>query len=94
VGKMNKKRESLEVIYDLLKIIQEKNNSIRPTPLYRYSNLNSARFNEYYKQLLSKGLVKEIKDKHENTYITLTDFGFKYIEKYSLITGFMNEFDL
>lgn len=91
---MNKKRERLEVIFDILKIISEDHNSIKPTPLLRYSNLSSNSFSEYYKELTSKGFVKEVTDKKGKKYITLTDKGFKYLEKYKLILGFIDEFEL
>lgn len=91
---MNKKRDRLEVVRDILEIIRDKNNSIKPTPLLRYSNLSSQRFNEYYKDLLEKELVKEILDKKERKHITLTDKGFKYLERYKAIKEFVDEFDL
>lgn len=91
---MNRKRDRLEVIYDILKIIRSKNNSIRPTPLLRYSNLSSQSFSEYFKELLSKELVKELAGKDGKKCITLTDKGFNYLEKYNMIKGFIEEFDL
>ena len=91
---MAKKRDRLEVIYDILRIISEHQNSIKPTPLLRYSNLSSQSFNEYYQELLSKRLVKEIMDKKSKKFITLTDTGFRYLEKYKIILGFINEFEL
>ena len=90
----NKKRDRLGVIYDILKIIRDKNNSIKPTPLLRYSNLSSNSFSEYYNELTSKEFVKEITDKKGRKYITLADKGFKYLEKYNLILGFIDEFEL
>lgn len=94
MDKVNRKRDRLEVIHDILKIIQEKNNSIKPTPLLRYSNLSSQSFNEYYKELQNKKLVKEILDIKKRKHITLTDKGFKYLEKYKMILGFIDEFEL
>ena len=91
---MSKKRERLEVIYDILRVIQKHNNSVKPTPLLRYSNLSSQSFSEYLKELFSKGFVREEKDKKGRKYITLTDKGFKYLEKYKLILGFIDEFEL
>ena len=90
----NRKRERLEVIYDILKIISDHNNSIKPTPLLRYSNLSSSSFSEYYNELISKKLLKEITDRKEKKYITLTDKGFNYLEKYRIILGFIDEFEL
>ena len=90
----SRKRDRLEVIHDILKIIMEHNNSIKPTPLLRYSNLSSSSFSEYYAELISKELVREITDKNGRKYITLTYKGFNYLEKYRLILGFIDEFEL
>lgn len=94
MGKMSKKRERLEVIYDFLKIIQENHNSIKPTPLLRKTNLSSQSFNEYFQELLKKEFIKEIYDKNKKKYITLSDKGFHYLEKYKTILGFIDDFDL
>ncbi len=89
-----KKRERLQVIYDLLKVIRDHHNSIKPTPLLRYSNLSTQRFNEYIEELLEKGFVKIVVDKKKKKYYTLTDDGFKYLEKYQLIQEFIADFNL
>jgi predicted transcriptional regulator len=94
MGKMNKKRDRMEVIYDILRIIRDKHNSIKPTPLLRYSNLSSSSFSEYYSELMAKEFVKEIVDGKGRKYITLTDKGFKFLEKYKMIIGMIEEFEL
>ncbi|MBN1502317.1 winged helix DNA-binding protein [Candidatus Woesearchaeota archaeon] len=91
---MVKKRDRLEVIYDILRLIQDRHNSIKPTPLLRYSNLSSQRFSEYMDELITKDFVKEIKDKKGRKYITLTDKGFKYLERYKTIINFIDDFNL
>lgn len=88
------KRDRLEVIHDILKIIKENNNSIKPTPLLRFSNLSFNSYNDYFKELIKKEFIKEIEDKKTKKYITLTDKGFKYLEKYEIIKGFINDFEL
>ena len=94
MDKVERKRERLEIIYDILTIIQDNQNSIKPTPLLRYSNLSSKNFTEYITELLEKNLIKEIFDKKHKKYFTLTDNGFGYIQKYSYIKGFIKEFNL
>ena len=89
-----RKRDRLEVIHDFLKIIQENQNSIKPTPLLRKSNLSSQGFSEYFEEMKSKGLIKEIFDKKARKSVTLTDKGFRYLEKYKMILGFIDEFEL
>lgn len=87
------KRERLEIIYDILKIIRNNNNSIRPTPLLRYSNLSTSSFNVYKEDMIQRKLVKIIEDNKNNKYYTLTDNGFKYIDKYKSIKEFCEDFN-
>jgi predicted transcriptional regulator len=87
------KRGKLEIVKDILKIIKENKNSIKPTPLLRKSGLSSSRFKEYYTDLIEKELVKEIFDEKDK-YICLTDKGFKLLEKYKAIVDFIEEFEL
>ena len=94
MDKVRKKRDRLEVIYDFLHIIQQNHNSIRPTPLLRKTNLSSQSFNDYLEEMVAKELVKEITDSKGRKYITLTDKGFHYLEKYKTILGFIDEFGL
>ena len=89
-----KKRERLEVIRDILKIIKDKHNSIRKTPLLRFSNLSTQRFNEYYKELLEKKFIIETPDKKERIFVSLTNKGRNYLEKYNLIVKFIEDFGL
>lgn len=87
------KRSKLEIIRDILKVIQENRNAIKTTPLIRKSNLSSLRFTEYFNDLLLKGLVIERLDKY-GKFISLTEKGYRYLEKYMNIVGFIEEFDL
>ena len=91
---MAKKRERLEVIHDILTVIRENNNSIKHTPLLRFSNLSLIRFSSYYDELIDKKFIKELYDKKDKKFITLTDKGFKYLEKYKLIVQFVDDFEL
>lgn len=78
----------------MLKIIQDHRNEIKPTPLLRYSNLSSQRFTEYMKGLKERQLVQEHQDKKGRKHISLTDQGFNYLEKYKMILGFIEDFNL
>ena len=85
------KRNKLEIIRDILKIVRD-NHSIKPTPLLRRSNVSTSRFKEYYSDLLEKEFIKEISGK--NKQIILTGKGNLYLEKYSAIVNFIDEFEL
>ncbi len=89
-----KKRGRLEIIRDILKVIQENRNSIRQTPLIRKSNISTSKFKEYFKELLEKGFVKEIKGDSGERKVTLTPKGFNFLEKYKTIVNFIEEFEL
>ncbi|MCD6493515.1 MAG: winged helix-turn-helix transcriptional regulator [Archaeoglobaceae archaeon] len=88
-----KKRDRLEIIHDILKIIKDHGNLILPTPLLRFSNLSTQNFNKYISELLKKGLIEEKYDKNRK-YYSLTEKGFEFLRKYKNIREFMEEFGL
>ncbi|MFA5258933.1 MAG: winged helix-turn-helix domain-containing protein [Candidatus Pacearchaeota archaeon] len=87
------KRGKLEIIRDILKIVQDNKNSIKPTPLLRKSSLSSSSFKEYYTELLERQLITEVQIKNDK-FVVLTDKGFKFIERYKSIAEFIDEFEL
>ena len=91
---MSRRRDRLEIIYTILKLIQENDNSIKPTPLLRFTNISSQSFSEYFKELLEKNFIREEHDKKNKKYVTLTDKGFLFLEKYKYILGIIDEFEL
>lgn len=91
---MAKKRDRLEVIFSILSIIRDNHNSIRSTPLLRKSNLSSLRFSEYISELLAKDFIKEIYDKQDIKFYTLSDKGFTFLERYNSLRAFITDFDL
>jgi predicted transcriptional regulator len=52
------------------------------------------RFAEYLQELVTKGFVREVQSKDGKRYLTLTDKGGLYVEKYRAIRDFIDEFDL
>jgi predicted transcriptional regulator len=88
------KRGRLEIMRDILSIIHENRNLIKPTPLLRKSGLSSGGFKEYYLALLERNLIKEIKDAQKNKQLVLTEKGFRFLEKYKTMINFIEEFEL
>jgi predicted transcriptional regulator len=86
---MAKRRDKAKIVYDILNIISQ-NRSVKPTPLLRFSNLSFNLFNEYIEELIKKGLILE-KNEECKSY-SLTEKGYKYIEKYKSIQDFIKEF--
>ncbi len=90
---MAKKRNRLQVIHDILKVIKEKNGKIKPTHIMYKSNLSHSMMEEYLGELIEKGFVIEKKEAKHKTY-TLTEKGFEYLQKYRFITEFSDSFGL
>ncbi len=90
---MGKKRDRLQIIHDILKAIQDKNNRIKPTHILYKSNLSHQMMEEYLEELMEKGFVVMNSDKTGKTY-SLTQKGFDYLNKYKLIAEFADSFGL
>ena len=90
---MNKKRERLEVIYDILKTIQEKDGKIKPTHILYKSNLSHQMMSEYLLELIKGKFVIEHQTSSGKTY-KLTNKGHEYLDKYKVITEFIISFEL
>jgi predicted transcriptional regulator len=86
------KRNKLEIIKDILTNIRDKRKTLY-TPLLRKSNLSTSRFQEYYDELKNKNFIIEEIQKNRK-FIFLSDKGIKFIEKYNIIKGFIDEFEL
>lgn len=90
---MNKKRERLQVIHDILQVIKEKNGRIKPTHILYKSNLSHQMMDEYMRELLEKGFILENKGDEGKTY-SITLKGQEYLSKYKLIMDFTTSFGL
>lgn len=93
IKKMSKKRERLQVIYDILRTINEKNSKIKPTHILYKSNLSHQMMDEYLKELIEKDFIIENKEKKGKTY-SITDKGINYLTEYKLIINFTESFGL
>ena len=90
---MDKKRNRLEVIYDILRVIKDRNGKIKPTHILYKSNLSYQMMSEYLAELIEKGFIIEGKTKTGKTY-SITEKGVKYLNQYGLIAEFTNSFGL
>lgn len=90
---MSKKRNRLEIIHDILKVIREKNGKIKPTHILYKSNLSHSMMEEYLGELIKKGFVLEIVGNNGKTY-SVTEKGNNYLDKYNMILDFTESFGL
>ncbi|NJL44023.1 MAG: hypothetical protein HC945_01720 [Nitrosarchaeum sp.] len=90
---MNRKRDRLQIIHDILKAVREKSGRIRPTHILYKSNLSHQMMEEYLTDLISKGFLEVHGDKRGRTY-SITDKGHEYLNKYRMIAEFVDSFGL
>lgn len=88
-----KKRSYNEVILDILRVIYEKNNKIKPTHLMYKANLSHKSMKIYLSKLLKNKLVHETKNADKKIY-ELTDKGKEYYLKYKQLIEFQKTFGL
>jgi len=90
---MNKKRDRLQIIHDILKTINEKNGNIKPTHILYKSNLSHPMMEEYLNELIEKEFITENKSKKGKTY-SMSKKGHAYLNEYKFIVNFVNSFGL
>ncbi|MFH0978449.1 MAG: winged helix-turn-helix domain-containing protein [Candidatus Woesearchaeota archaeon] len=90
---MSKKRDRLQVIHDILNAIRERDGRIKPTHILYKSNLSHVMMDEYLTELMGKGFMVQHTTKDGRTY-SLTEKGYEYLNKYKLITEFVESFGL
>jgi predicted transcriptional regulator len=90
---MKRKRDRLQVIYDILEAIGNKNGTIKPTHILYKSNLSHQMMEEYLADLITKGFIVKI-DKEEKRTYALTEKGFRYLEQYKFVSEFVDSFGL
>ncbi len=90
---MASKRNKIEIIYDILFAIKEKNNRIKITQLLHKANISHAKSKPYLEELFEKELIKEITEKKQK-FFSLTDKGFEYLNKLDQMKKFMKTFEI
>jgi len=90
---MERKRNKLEVIRDILLVIRSRNGKARPTQILYKSNLSHTMMKEYLEYLIKNKFIKEEYDKNKKLY-AITPKGNKYLEEFNTIVNFMDSFGL
>jgi predicted transcriptional regulator len=88
-----RKRDKIKIIYDILKVIHDKNNQMLHTHILYKANLSYPILQQYLEELMFKNLVIEQSVDNKRIY-SLTDKGFDFLQRYSVVTNFMKVFDL
>ena len=88
-----KRRGKLEVIADILKSIQDKEGTIKPTHLLYRSNLSHAKLKEYVNMLLERGMIEEKLVKKKKMFF-MKEQGHKFLSEFERIKDFSDSFGL
>jgi len=91
---MTHKRERLEIIHDILKALQNKGGTLKPTHILYKSNLSHQMLTEYLTDLIEKGFITEEEDKKENKFYTITEKGLHFLTDFKVIKNFMESYGL
>jgi len=89
---MERKRNRMEIVGDMLAAIQNKGGRIKPTHLMYKANLSYAQLKSYLDELVEKEFVTETANDTNNTYIIITDKGDKFVQKLSEMRQFEKSF--
>jgi predicted transcriptional regulator len=87
------KRTKINIVYDILKAICDRNNKMLQTHILYSSNLSYHVLEEYLRNLLMNNLIIETHDRTKRFY-GLTDKGFEFLDRYSDVVEFKQSFGL
>ena len=88
---MQKKRDRIDILLDMLISVREKGGTIKPTHLMYKANLAHRQLKSYLEELLEKNFVEKI-TKSDYDYIIITDKGLRFIEKIHEMKSFEETF--
>ncbi len=87
------KRSKIDIVYDMLRAIEDKGGRIIPTHLLYKSNLSHQRMKLYLEELKQKNMIVETHSK-DRTFFELTDTGRKFIQNFRQMKEFTQAFGL
>jgi len=94
---MKRRRNKLEIVFDILTAIQAKGGTIKPTHLLYKSNLSHNRMREYLDELLEKNFIEEIEKKEKKKVkqmIILKEQGYEFLQQLGKLKEFTEAFGL
>lgn len=90
---MNSRRTRMDIVFDMLRAIQNKGGKIKPTHLMYKANLSHSLMNSYLGELVEKGLVIGETEK-TGKMLALTDKGYDFINQFKKMKEFEKAFGL
>ena len=90
---MERKRNRVEIVHDMLKIIQERGGRIKKTHLMYKANLSHKQMTSYLVDLIKNGLIQDKKAEDRNL-ILITEKGRDFFVKYAQVREIEKTFGL
>ncbi|HLF54420.1 MAG TPA: winged helix-turn-helix domain-containing protein [Candidatus Nanoarchaeia archaeon] len=87
------KRSKIDIVYDMLRAIEEKGGKIIPTHLLYKSNLSHQRMKQYLDELKQRKLLVETEVKGKK-FFEITDEGRKFLQSFKQMKEFTQAFGL
>ena len=90
---MNRKRERVELIHDILHTVQDHGGRIKPTHLLYKANLSHEALKRYVAELIAGSMLIESEHKGKKSY-ELTEKGHTFLAQYRQFKEFSDSFGL
>jgi predicted transcriptional regulator len=87
-----KKRDKLEIMKDILQIIFDRGDRLKPTHIMYKANLSHQMLVEYTNELVEKSLIEIVDDGRKIHRIT--NKGRDFLRDYKIMRGFMDSYGL
>ncbi|MBN2477933.1 hypothetical protein JXB01_01445 [Candidatus Micrarchaeota archaeon] len=78
------RRDRKDIIFDILRGIQERNGRVKPTHILYFGNLSTKQHKKYINELTEKGMIGSIEEGGQKYYV-LTQKGAVFISEYKRI---------
>ncbi|MBR9681985.1 MAG: hypothetical protein GOV00_04275 [Candidatus Altiarchaeota archaeon] len=91
---MTRKRDRLQIIYDILHFLQGRKGKVRPTHILYKSNLSHQMLTSYLTELTSNGFVIEQTDKKGKKLYEITKKGQNFLRDFHVIRSFIDSYGL
>jgi predicted transcriptional regulator len=88
-----KKRERVELIFDILNVVQQAGGRIKPTHLLYKANLSHEALKKYVGELEASGMIVE-EAKGDRRMFALTDKGHTFLAQYREFKNFSDAFGI
>ncbi|MEK6760542.1 MAG: winged helix-turn-helix domain-containing protein [Nanoarchaeota archaeon] len=90
---MERKRNRVEIIHDMLRIMQERGGRIRKTHLMYKANLSHKQMTSYLEELEKSGLIENFQEK-DKLLLRITNKGREFFVQYAQMKEFEKTFGL